>query len=278
MIILALVIIGLCLGSFVNALVYRLHWQENKKSAKKTDRQLYSIRNGRSMCPNCKHKLSPADLIPVFSWISLGGRCRYCHKPISWQYPLVELLSAFLFVFSYIYWPYDLSSARNIAAFILWLVFLTGFLSLIVYDIKYLTLPNKIVFPLAALALIWVIVVSAINTDIGLAKDALIGMFIGGGLFYILFQLSGGAWIGGGDVKLGFLLGFLLGGPWPAILLLFIASALGTLYSVPMLLTKKIGPKSRIPFGPFLILAAIIVQLFGSSIVDWYTNLAGTGY
>lgn len=278
MIIVVLAVLGLCLGSFVNALVYRLHWQETNRKAKASEKRIYSIKSGRSICPDCKHKLGLLDLIPVFSWMSLGGKCRYCHKPISWQYPLVEAFSAFLFVFSYVYWPYELSSAKNIIAFILWLGFLTGFIALIVYDLKYLTLPNKIIFPLSALAFIGVILVSVVNNDIDLVKNALVGLLIGGGLFYVLFQLSNGRWIGGGDVKLGFLLGFLLGGPWPAILLLFLASTLGTLYSVPMLLAKRIGPKSRIPFGPFLILAAIIVQLFGTSIVDWYTNLVGTGY
>lgn len=278
MIIVALVILGLCLGSFINALVYRLHWQESHGEAKGAEKKLYSLLSGRSICPECKHRLSAGDLIPVFSWVSLGGRCRYCHKHISGQYPAVELLTASLFVFSYLYWPYELSSAQNIWAFILWLVFLTGFMALMVYDIKYLTLPNKIIFPLSFIAASGLITVSIINQDVDLLKTAGLGLLIGGGFFYVLFQISNGAWIGGGDVKLGFLLGLLVGGPWPALLMLFLASAIGTIYSLPMLAFKRIGPKSRIPFGPFLIISAIIVQLFGISIINWYTNLVGTSY
>lgn len=278
MIIVALVILGLCLGSFINALVYRLHWQETHAEAKAAEKKLYSMRSGRSICPECKHKLSASDLVPVFSWVSLGGKCRYCHKPISGQYPAIELLTASLFTFSYLYWPYELSSAQNISAFILWLVFLTGFIALIVYDIKYMTLPNKIIFPLGLVAVAALLSVSIVNQDFELIKTGLAGLLMGGGIFYVLFQISNGAWIGGGDVKLGFLLGFLVGGPWPALLMLFLASAMGTLYSLPMLLFKRIGPKSRIPFGPFLIIAAIIVQLFGADIISWYTNLAGSSY
>lgn len=278
MIIVALIILGLCLGSFVNALVYRLHWQETHKSAKKSEKLKYSIKKGRSICPNCKHPLEPKDLVPIFSWLALRGKCRYCHKSISWQYPLVEASTVFVFIISYVYWPYGLSGTKNIIAFALWLVFLTGFIALIIYDIKYLILPNKIIFPLIIIAIIGLLLESIIARDAWILESSLIGLLIGGGFFYVLFQLSDGAWIGGGDVKLGFLLGLLLGGPWPALLMLFLASLLGTVFSLPLMLTRKIGPKSHIPFGPFLIIAAIIIQIFGSSIMDWYTKLAGTGY
>src|SRR3954465_436221 len=104
MIIAVLVVLGLCLGSFVNALVWRLHEQEEGGSKKAAAKKL-SIIKGRSMCPHCKHALKPIDLIPVISWLSLRGKCRYCSKPISIQYPIVELSTALLFVVSYIWWP-----------------------------------------------------------------------------------------------------------------------------------------------------------------------------
>src|SRR5882762_114793 len=108
MIIVVLAILGLCFGSFVNAAVWRIYAQEQVKSKKlqvKKSTNL-SIVNGRSVCPHCEHELAAKDLMPVFSWLSLGGKCRYCKKPISRQYPLVELLTAVLFVFSYLYWPF----------------------------------------------------------------------------------------------------------------------------------------------------------------------------
>lgn len=270
--------LGLVIGSFINALVYRLYWQSTNEKKPEAEKQKYSIRSGRSMCPSCGHVLSAKDMIPVVSWLYLRAKCRYCNVPISWQYPAVELTMAILFVLSYVFWPLELSQSENIVALTIWLICLAGFIALAVYDIRYLILPNKIIFPLIAIAVAGVIAQTALVGNLEPFKNAVFGAVIGGGLFYILFQVSNGAWIGGGDVKLGFLLGILVGGPLNALLMLFIASFLGTIYSVPMLLTKKFKIKSKIPFGPFLIVSAIIVQLFGASLVDWYLSLIDPSY
>jgi prepilin signal peptidase PulO-like enzyme (type II secretory pathway) len=106
MIIAVLVVLGLCFGSFANALVWRVHEQAGQAAKKKPDKKYLkqlSVAKGRSMCPNCKHELVAKDLIPVLSWLALGGKCRYCAKPISIQYPLVEVALASLFVVSYLY-------------------------------------------------------------------------------------------------------------------------------------------------------------------------------
>lgn len=278
MIIAVLIVLGLCFGSFVNALIYRLHWQETHSKATKAENKKYSIAKGRSICPNCKHELTAKDLVPIFSWLYLRGRCKYCAKPISWQYPLVEAATAALFVTSYVLWPQDLSLAENIVGFATWILCLVGFVALTVYDIKYMILPNKIIFILIMAAIASILLKSLIISAIEPITVAMWGAVIGGGLFYLLFQISGGAWIGGGDVKLGFLIGLLVGGPVPALLVLFLASLLGTLYSVPLMLARKVKARSRIPFGPFLIISAIIVQLFGNGIVDWYTELVSFSY
>jgi prepilin signal peptidase PulO-like enzyme (type II secretory pathway) len=89
---------------------------------------------------------------------------------------------------------------------------------------------------------------------------------VGGGLFYVLFQMSGGRWIGGGDVKLGFLLGLVVGGPMEAVMVLFLSSLLGVIAILPLLAAKKASRKSLIPYGPFLIIAAIVIQLFGAEL------------
>lgn len=277
MVIAGLILLGLCIGSFINALVWRLHMQAQKKTRANKDSS-YSIARGRSMCPHCKHVLSVKDLVPVFSWLALHGKCRYCDKPISSQYPLVEAMTAVLFVFLYVFWPYELISIESILYFVFWLIFLSGFIALTIYDIKYLILPNKIIFPLLTLAIAAVVIRFILTTNYDLLISTTTGAAVGGGIFYALFQVSKGAWIGGGDVKLGFLLGALIGGIAPAFLMLFLASLMGTVYSVPQMLAKKVGPKSKIPFGPFLIASAIIVQLFGASLIDWYTNLFITGY
>jgi len=268
MIALFLFIVGLCIGSFINASVWRLHKQSTLK--KKSDKQKYSISRGRSMCDVCGHQLAAKDLIPVVSWLSLGGKCRYCKNSISPEHPLIELLTAVLFLGSYLWWPWSFDT-KGIVLYIFWLVFLSGFVALTVYDLKWFLLPDKIVRPLFVLALVQVLL---LVTIFGGGKDSLLnafwGLLIGGGLFYTLFQVSGGKWIGGGDVKLGGMLGLLIGGPAASLLLLFLASFLGTIVAIPLLVTGKAKRDTHLPFGPFLIAAAIIVYVFGASIIAWY--------
>jgi prepilin signal peptidase PulO-like enzyme (type II secretory pathway) len=273
MIIAILAIAGLCLGSFVNALIWRLHGQTIENSKTKPNKRYIaqlSVLKGRSMCPRCKHQLSTRDLIPVVSWLSLKGSCRYCGKPISPQYPLVELATALLFIASYLWWPVALNGAQ-ISIFVIWLVLLVGFVALIVYDLRWQLLPNRILYPLGAVAVAMAAIKVATAAGPAIALlNLILAVVVGGGIFYVLFQVSSGKWIGGGDVKLGWLLGLVAGTPARSLLLIFLAALIGSLCSLPLLLTKRLKRTSTIPFGPFLILAIIIVQLFGASILVWY--------
>ena len=290
LIIVVLVVLGLCLGSFVNALVWRLHIQQgvlisktHKKAVDNSDRHFnhifglkaanpYSILNGRSMCPNCHHELAFVDLVPVLSWILLRGKCHYCGKPISWQYPLVELLVPFLFVFSYLAWPLGFSNI-GVFSFVLWSVFLICFVALGVYDLRWFLLPDRIVYPLIVLAIVEVIIkASLFGGGWSVINEALWGIVFIAGLFYLLFLASKGMWIGLGDVKLAVVLGLLVGGPLRALLLIFIASTLGSVVALPMLVRGRAKMTSQIPFGPFLLAATILVVLFGNNITDWYNN------
>jgi prepilin signal peptidase PulO-like enzyme (type II secretory pathway) len=271
-----LILLGLCFGSFVNALVWRLHEQAKLATSKKKrtkEYQALSLAHGRSMCVYCHHELAAKDLVPVFSWLALRGKCRYCRKPIAWQYPLVELLTTVLFVASYLAWPLRLQGAEW-AMFALWLALLVGFMALIVYDLRWMLLPNRLVFPLFAPAALSVLLRSGINSSFQPILSAFLGVLVGGGIFYLIFQVSAGKWIGGGDVKLGFLLGLILGSGQKAFLLLFVASLLGTLCILPLLATKRIGRTSRIPFGPFLVAGAVVVELWGQRLLDWYLGTA----
>lgn len=273
MIIVGLVALGLCLGSFVNALVWRLREQETEVAKKSPDRhrlKQLSVSKGRSMCPHCKHEIQAKDLVPVLSWLTLGGKCRYCHKPISAQYPLVEALTAALFVLSYLWWPQTLQGSEWLS-FGLWLVILTGLMALTVYDLRWFLLPNRIIFPLMFVAAIRAALEIFSSAD---PLETLLGvitaMALGGGLFYLIFQLSGGKWIGGGDVKLGWLLGLVVLKPSLSLLFIFVAAVLGSLVSVALLALKRLKRNSLVPFGPFLIAGAYISLLFGSDIVNWY--------
>jgi leader peptidase (prepilin peptidase)/N-methyltransferase len=275
MIIAALAIVGLCMGSFVNALVWRIHAQsihkfEDHSKLKPGD---LSILKGRSMCTNCHHELAVTDLLPVLSWLFLRGKCRYCHKPISKQYPIVELKVAALFVLSYILWPNSLNTTLEVILFIVWLVLLVGLSALSVYDILWKLLPNRIIYPLSFFAIAYAVVNILIsNHQLKALINDLLAVLIAGGIFYVLFQVSDGKWIGGGDVKLGWLLGLIVSTPARAVLLIFVGSLSGCLFSLPLIMSHKLNRKTSIPFGPFLIFGVIIVELFGHAILTWYSN------
>ncbi len=258
MVIFILLLLGLILGSFVNAFVWRLH--EGKDWLK-----------GRSECPNCHHQLAAKDLLPLVSWLFLKGKCRYCQKPISLQYPLVEFLTAVLFALSYIYWPSSLQGIE-IAIFCIWLVMVVVLLALAVYDARWRLLPDYLVLTLGIFVVISLILES-IKSGGNVLLGALWGILIIGGLFYVLYQVSGGKWIGGGDVKLGVALGALVGGPLASVLLLLMASTSGTIYSLPFVATGKAKRNTQVPFGPFLILAVILTRIFGHIIISWYKHL-----
>ena len=293
MVSLILVVLGLCFGSFVNAFVWRLHEQEDideqlsalksKKSTKavasrlallKAQKKDRSISTGRSMCTDCHHQLAWYDLLPVISWLIVGGKCRYCRRPISWQYPVVEISTATIFVVSYSLWPQSLSSAHGIFDLSIWLIALIAFMTLVVYDFRWMILPNRVVYPLIALAGTQRLVDSLVFHDgLHALANSGIAAVIGGGIFYVLYQFSDGNWIGGGDVKLGFALGFFVGRPLLALLLLFLASLLGIIGAIPSLLNGKFKWKLQIPFGPCLLLACYLLVLFGASFVGWYMQL-----
>jgi leader peptidase (prepilin peptidase) / N-methyltransferase len=278
-----LVVLGLALGSFVNALVWRLHEQERgasrgskvkakkpKANAKSAQPYSLSIMHGRSMCPKCRHELAAKDLIPIFSWLTLGGKCRYCKKPISVQYPLVEAVAALLFLFSYVFWPNPVTGSE-VAMFVLWLAMLVGLISLVIYDLLWMVLPDKIIFSLMGVALAQAVIrVFVADKPLIMLLGIILGALVGGGIFYFIFQISKGKWMGGGDVKLGFLLGIVVASPAASFLLLFLAALSGTIVSLPLLLSHRLTKSSRIPFGPFLIFAAVVVVLSGHSILFWY--------
>lgn len=262
-------LLGLVAGSFVNALVWRLHQQSKSKKARKE----LSITKGRSVCPHCRHQLAVADLIPVLSWVWLGGRCQYCSKVIGWQYPVVELVVAVLFVISYKYWPIEISGVWAVQ-FAAWLGLITGFVALSVYDLKWFLLPNRLVYPLYAIGGVYALIgLTESDSFPWTAFDLVSAVFIGGGLFYVLFQVSKGKWIGGGDVRLGGLLGLVIGTATGSLLMIFLASVLGTVVALPAMLSGKAKKGSLIPFGPFLMAAAFIAVLWGEQIINWYRDI-----
>lgn len=264
-----LVALGLCMGSFIEALTWRLHKQSTQK---RPDKKL-SIVNGRSMCVHCNHELGFWDLIPLVSWLSLAGKCRYCKGNIGWQAPALEVAMAGLFVLSYWQWPYDTSLAGAVAL-TTWLASLVVLVALCVYDLRWMILPDKLVVILTGLSIVLCGAISVATSDPRYVLNPALGAIFLSGLFWALFQVSGGKWIGGGDVKIAISLGLIAGSLVDAIVLLFIASLLGTLVSIPLLLRGQ-KMSTKLPFGPFLITATIIVFLWGDTFINWYRQIIG---
>lgn len=246
---------GLTIGSFLNCVIYRLEKKEKL--------------TGRSYCPHCKHKLIWMDLVPVFSFLFLGGKCRYCRKKISAQYPVVEIATGliFLFVFNQTISNNELTINNFIITFFLFLV--SCFLIIIfVYDLKHYIIPDKVLFPAIAATFLYQLITNY-KFLIFNSLWAGLSVFL---FFWIIFLISYGKWIGFGDCKIAILLGLLLG--FPNILVgLFLAFFFGAIIGVGLIYFNKKGLKSEIPFAPFLIAGTCISFFWGSGIINWYTSL-----
>jgi len=243
----AFFLLGLFVGSFLNVVIYRFKIKK-------------SILTPRSFCPACHHNLAWYDLVPVLSFVLLFGKCRYCRKKISWQYPLVELSSGILFTFFYLK-AGDLNSALLFNLF-----FVSIFVVVFVYDLKHYLILDKVIVVGATVAVI---------ASIFLGKPdfprAILGSLSAGGFFALLVLISRGRWMGGGDVKLGFLIGLIIG--WPSVLVaLFLAFLSGSIVGILLIAFKKKTLKSAVPFGTFLAVATIVVMLLGDRILDWYLS------
>lgn len=271
-----LLVLGLALGSFVNALVWRLHEQEIREGQSAKGKNL-SILRGRSMCPNCRHQLTALDLVPLASWLALRGRCRYCKRPISIQYPLVELAMGLVFALSYIFWPVSTHTSGQWLLLSTWLAVSVGLMALAVYDFKWMLLPNRIIYPALSVAVAGrALYIAFFSMHPGHAAGLwALSVAVASGVFYILYIISQGRWIGFGDVRLGLITGTVLADPYKSIAMIFIASLLGTLVVLPALASRNKTLSSKTPYGPFLIGATAIMVVFGVSFINWYKILFG---
>ncbi len=250
-------LLGLCFGSFVNALVWRLRKKRNFVSE-------------RSECTHCHHVLAWYDLVPVVSWISLKGKCRYCHKKID-DSPLTEVGVSATFVLSYVFWPFGFS-VGGWALLVIWLFMIVLLAAAFLYDLRWMLLPDKLTFPLVGLGVVWAFIYYLGVEQVSLASaglEIIFGLTSVAGVYGLLYIVSKGAWVGLGDVKLGIFMGLTLGW-WRGVLAVILANIIAFLIILPGLLSGKIKRTSRIPFGPFLIVATVIALLFGSAIISWY--------
>lgn len=277
-----LTVLGLMAGSFAGAWVWRLRareLKEDKTAGEKVNNREYdrllpltkpTFLNDRSQCLHCHHTLAWYDLIPLLSWLSTRGRCRYCRHKIGWFEPLIELATAIFFVASYSFWP-EVITGVEILKFVLWLLGGVFVATLFAYDLKWYLLPNRAMFPLIAAAVFYAVITLADQADVpGALLNLCLAVVILSGLYFLLWVISKGGWIGFGDVKLGLALALFLGDWQLAFIALFAANLIGCLIVLPGMIAGKITPKTRVPFGPLLIAGGIFAMLFGRLVIEWY--------
>jgi leader peptidase (prepilin peptidase)/N-methyltransferase len=220
-----------------------------------------------SHCPACQRRLGAKDLIPVFSYLWLRGRCRYCQAPIPRRILGVEVGTGVLFGLAY--WHYGLSLELLVT-----LVYSCIFIVLLVIDLEHQLILNKVVYPAMVLALLLSILFSFFLPPLEIVPGILEAA-IGGGVGLVLFLIPALVYPGGigwGDVKMAALIGLVTGFPLTLVALL-LAVILGALVAGLLLALKIKKRKEAIPFGPFLSLATLVTLLWGSNILTWYLGL-----
>ena len=234
-------VFGIVIGSFVNVLIYRIPKREN-------------IAIEQSHCMNCGHKLKWYDLVPLFSWLFLRGKCRYCKDKISIQYPLVEAINGIGYVLIFVMCGLNLSS-------ILYSLCFSMLVAITVIDWRTYEIPLGLNIAILTLGIIQCVL------DYGNWKLYLIGMVSVSGFLFLLLILTGGRGMGDGDVKLMFAAGLLLG--WKKIILALIIGCI--LGSIIHLILMKVSKKGRmLAFGPYLSAGILLAILFGDQLISLY--------
>ncbi|MFQ5882805.1 MAG: prepilin peptidase [Candidatus Methylomirabilales bacterium] len=287
-------ILGLIIGSFCNVCIHRIPLGEN-------------IVVPRSRCPNCRGLIRAYDNIPLLSFLFLKGQCRSCGHRISWQYPVVELLTGLLFALTVLRFGVTWHT-------VLLLAFVTALVIVTFIDLEHQIVPDVITLPGIAIALVWSVLtyfksvlaffssllynlpayfhlvftdpsitikraliffLSAAGSQSGFLLpqpfQAFLGIIVGGGLLYLVAVASRGG-MGGGDIKLTAMIGALLG--WRLVLLtIFLGTLFGSLIALPLLISGKKGRKDPMPFGPFLALGGVLALFWGNEIIVGYFRL-----
>jgi len=262
----AIFAIGTTIGSFLNCVIWRSYANE-------------SVMKGRSYCPKCRHKLAWFDLVPLFSFIFLRGKCRYCKKTISWQYPAVELATGVLFVlFARMFAMeifYGQFFAFSVAQLLAYWVILSALVVIFVADLRWYFIPDGAVASGFAAALVLRGLQFAQGAyffgqlDYQILTNPLLSSFFCAAFFLVIFLLSRGKWMGFGDVKYALLMGMVLGFP-DSLVALFLANFFGAIMGLTLIFAKIKNMKSEIPFGPFLVAGTLIALFFSDSIISWY--------
>lgn len=241
-------IYGVVMGSFVVCSVRRM--RRSEKGKKKLGK--------RSVCEKCEKELKWYELVPVVSWVMQRGKCRECKSKIGWVEVLGEAGMGAAFVLSFVFWPFEFLGWVEIVRFGVFLVALVGMGILLIYDLLYRELPVKVLIFEAACAIIWLVLGFEGWFSVAKILSLVGGIFILGGIYFILYKLSHEKWVGGGDWILGVILAIFLGRWELALFALAISNFLACFLAVPMMVGKK---GKSLPMGPFLIVGFLVVFL-----------------
>ena len=245
-------IFGLCVGSFLNVCIYRIPAEK-------------SIIFPGSTCPNCDSSIRFYDNIPLLSYLVLGGKCRQCQTPISFRYPMIELMAGAFSVGLYLKFGLSIESA-------VYFIFISVLIVIAFIDIDHRIIPDRITLPGIAFFFGAALALPGLSWT-----DSLLGILIGGGslfavavVYHLLTKREG---MGGGDIKLLAMIGALVG--WKGVFFtIFVSSALGTLSGLLIMAATRQNLKLAVPFGPFLSIGAAVYVFFGPQLVLWYFQLA----
>ena len=233
---------GIIIGSFLNVVILRLPLKENIVTS--------------SHCMSCGYRLKWYDLVPLFSWLALGGKCRKCKAKISIQYPIIEALNGVLYLLVFTRYGVSVDS-------LLYCLLFSALLALSVIDFRTYEIPLGINIFILALGIL------RVATDLPNWKTYLAGFLAVSIFLYLLYQLSGGRAIGGGDVKLMAVCGLVLG--WKLIILAFLLGCIiGSI--IHILRMKFSGEDHVLAMGPYLALGVAICALYGNQMIDWYLH------
>ncbi len=258
---------GLIIGSFLNALIWRLHSGESMLD--------------RSRCPVCHQVIRWYDNVPVFSYLWLHGKCRTCKVSISLQYPVVELVAAILFFVAFKknevgLLNLDFNSAINLIR--LWFV-ISVMVLVFVYDLRWYLILDKVTMPASITLFVFWLLERGQQVNSLQVKSTWLELFFSLLIGYCFFALqyygSRGKWLGGGDVKLGVVMAFALVAPGKIVAAIFMAYILGAIVGVVLIAFGKKELGSKLPFGTFLAVTTVIVMFWGEIIINWYAKLAG---
>ncbi|WP_400242647.1 A24 family peptidase [Niallia sp. JL1B1071] len=237
---------GLLFGSFFNVVGLRIPVNQ-------------SIVSPRSACPKCGHTLSWYELIPVLSYIFQKGKCSQCKAAISLIYPIVELITGLLFILA----PFTLGWSSELV--VAWTL-ISLLMIILVSDLAYMIIPDKVLVIFTIIFIIVKIIIPQ-NTWIFSISGAAVGFFL---LLFLAVISKGG--MGGGDIKLFTVIGFVLG-PKLVLLAFFLASLFGAVIGIIGMLLKHFKKREPIPFGPYIVLGTLIAYFYGSDLIDFYFQL-----